>query len=90
MYTLDRHEYLGNRLYFNLGVGIQPGAEVVFFNDDRRVTRFLLISTAHSGLLFVPFSEFGIVLGAGIRGRVSNSKGIKHAIGWGFEVGINF
>lgn len=89
-FGFDGYEYLGSGLYFNLGLGVSPGVETVEWQSGGRDSRFLIGGTANLGLLYVPFPDFGLVIGLHTMGRLSNSSVLNRAIGLGIEFGFNF
>ncbi|WP_422860416.1 hypothetical protein ACOKFD_06025 [Flagellimonas sp. S174] len=89
-FGFDGYEYLGSGFYFNLGLGAFPGVETIERQNNDRTTGFLIGGTASTGFLFIPFPEFGLVLGLNAIGRLSNSKVISSSIGFGIEAGFNF
>jgi hypothetical protein len=89
-FGFDGYEHLGDGFYFNLGLGGFSGAESIERISTDRNTRFLIGGTASTGLLYVPFNDFGFVIGFNIIGKLSNSKVLNHSIGFGIEGGFNF
>ncbi|WP_422004189.1 hypothetical protein [Roseivirga pacifica] len=89
-FGFDGYEYLGSGFYLNMGVGISPGIESIEDKNEERNSRFLIGGSAKTGLLFVPFPDFGFVIGFNITGRLSNSSALSRSIGFGFESGFNF
>ena len=86
----DGYEHLLGGLYVNLGLGVAPGVESIFWQKGDQETRFLIEGTANVGLLYVPFPDLGVVFGFTVLGKLSNSKALGHSIGFGVEVGVNF
>ena len=86
----DGYEYLGNGFYLNLGLGISPGLESIKDLAGKRNHRFLIGGRLQTGLLYVPFPEFGLVFGTNVIGQLSNSKVLNHSLAFSFEAGINF
>lgn len=86
----DGYEYLGGGFYLNIGLGGFSGAESIERISADRNTRFLIGGTASTGLIYVPFNDFGFVIGFNIIGKLSNSKVLSHSIGFGIEGGFNF
>ncbi len=93
-YTLgmgfDGYEYLGGRFYFNLGIGVSPGWETVERTTREKSTKFLIGGNINTGLLYVPFPDFGLVIGVKITGKLSNSRVLNRAVDFAIEAGINF
>lgn len=93
-YTLgfgfDGYEYIGDGIYFNLGVGVSPGVESIERQNNDKNTKFLIGGNINTGLLYIPFSDFGLVIGLNITGRLSNSDVLARSLGFGIEAGFNF
>jgi len=89
-FGFDGYEHIGGGFYFNLGLGGFSGAESIKRISTDRSTRFLIGGTASTGLLYVPFNDFGFVIGLNFIGNLSNSKVLNHSIGFGIEGGFNF
>lgn len=86
----DGYEYLGDGFYLNIGLGGFSGAESIKRISADRNTRFLIGGTASTGLMYIPFNDFGFVIGFNIIGKLSNSKVLNRSIGLGIEGGFNF
>ncbi|WP_417367163.1 hypothetical protein [Flavobacterium beibuense] len=89
-FGFDGYEYMGDGLYFNLGVGVSPGIESIEKQNNDKNTKFLIGGIINTGLLYVPFSDFGLVIGLKITGRLSNSDVLARSLGFGIEAGFNF
>lgn len=86
----DGYEYLGDGLYFNLGVGVQSGMESIERNSGTTDKRFLIGASGNTGFLYVPFPDFGFTIGAKVIGKLSNSKALTSSVGFSLELGLNF
>ncbi|WP_420573530.1 hypothetical protein [Kordia sp.] len=86
----DGYEYLGNDFYINLGVGVSPGLETVERITVEKSTKFLIEGSMNTGFLYVPFPDFGLVIGGKIIGKLSNSRALNRSLGFAIEAGINF
>jgi len=86
----DGYEYLGSGVYFNLGIGVSPGVESIEKENEERNTKFLISTSVNTGLLYVPFPDFGLTIGLNIIGRLSNSRVLSRSLGFGIEAGFNF
>ncbi|MCK8521496.1 hypothetical protein M0D21_07950 [Aquimarina sp. D1M17] len=86
----DGYEYLGSGFYFNLGIGVSPGWETVERITSEKSTKFLIGGNINTGLLYVPFPDFGLMIGGKITGKLSNSRVLNRAVGFAIEAGINF
>ncbi|SHJ10197.1 hypothetical protein [Aquimarina spongiae] len=86
----DGYEYLGSGFYFNLGIGVSPGLETVDHITEGKSTKFLIGGNINTGLLYVPFPDFGLVIGGKIIGNLSNSSVLDRSLGFAIEAGINF
>ncbi|MEW7278877.1 hypothetical protein ABW636_09815 [Aquimarina sp. 2201CG1-2-11] len=86
----DGYEYLGSGFYFNLGVGVSPGLEAIERITGEKSTNFLIEGNINTGLLYVAFPDFGLVIGGKIIGKLSNSRALNRTLGFAIEAGINF
>jgi hypothetical protein len=77
-------------VYFDLGLSVPVGLEVLRDLEDRKSTNFLIGLRANQGLKIIPWKEFGVVIGAGLFQQWQTSKVINRNFGFALELGINF
>lgn len=77
-------------VYFDLGLSVPIGLEVLRDLEDRKSTNFLIGLRANQGVKIIPWKEYGIVIGAGLFQQWQTSKVINRNFGFALEIGINF
>ena len=77
-------------VYVDLGLNVPVGIEVLRDLEDKKSTNFLVGLSANQGVKIIPWTDFGIVIGAGIFQRWQTSKVINRNFGFQLELGINF
>lgn len=86
----DGYEHLGNGLYFKLGLGILTGMESIEKHNETTDEKFLIGLSSNTGFLYVPYADFGLVIGMNVAGKLSNSQALSRSFGFGIELGLNF
>jgi hypothetical protein len=77
-------------VYFDLGLNVPIGVEVLRDLEDKKSTHFLIGLSANQGVKIIPWKDFGMVIGAGVFQRWQTSKVINRNFGFQLELGINF
>jgi hypothetical protein len=77
-------------VYFDLGLSVPVGVEVLRDLEDRKSTNFLIGLRANQGVKIIPWKEYGIVIGASLFQQWQTSKVINRNFGFALEIGVNF
>ncbi|WP_296311640.1 hypothetical protein [Winogradskyella sp. UBA3174] len=77
-------------VYFDLGLNVPIGVEVLRDLEDKKSTNFLIGLRANQGVKIIPWKDYGIVIGAGLFQQWQTSKVINRNFGFQLELGINF
>ncbi|MCF6348516.1 MAG: hypothetical protein L3J20_09490 [Flavobacteriaceae bacterium] len=78
------------RVYTNISFQIPVGIERLRDNNGKKSNNFIIGIASSQGLLFIPKSDFGLVLGAGIYQKAHTSKIFKTNFGIELTGGIKF
>jgi hypothetical protein len=77
-------------VYFDLGLSVPIGMEVLRDLEDKKPTNFLIGLRANQGVKIIPWKEYGIVIGASLFQQWQTSKVINRNFGFALEIGVNF
>ncbi|MEN7551302.1 hypothetical protein AAG747_25515 [Rapidithrix thailandica] len=77
-------------LYGRLGLHIPVGLESIKELQNKRKNNFLIGVKGRQGLVWIPWEDFGIVIGAGFFQQIQTSKIYKSDYGFELELGVNF
>ncbi|WP_062055516.1 hypothetical protein [Aquimarina longa] len=77
-------------IYLGVGVGLSPGMESTTRINNDKNRYFFIGADFKQGLRFIPWHEFGIVIGVEFFQKLQTSKVYSSEIGWSIEVGVNF
>lgn len=83
-------KHFRNDIYFNGMVSVGLGNEKLTDYNNQKKDQFLIGLEASQGLLYIPQSDFGWVLGLGIFEKVYTSKIYNFDIGIQLTAGITF
>ena len=83
-------KHFRNNIYFNGMLSIGLGNEKLTSFSNEKTNQFLFGLEASQGLLFIPKSQFGLVLGLGVFEKVFTSKIYSFDAGIQITAGIAF
>jgi hypothetical protein len=81
---------LFSNLYANVTLNVPIGLELLRDKQDNRSQNFLIGVGAKQGLMYIPKSPLGIVLGASVFQQAQTSQVFRTNWGFELEIGIKF